>query len=436
MRIVQAAGWYLPTSNGGTEIYVSELAKRLRAAGHEVLISAPEAMGQPERTYELDGFQVYRYPIPPRVTRDEAQGRVVVRGAELFHGWLRRTAPDVVHVHTYVTGLGLAELRAAKEIGAKVVATTHAASLGFTCQRGTMMRWGVKLCDGLVRPVKCAACQLQHCGVAVPIAIGAALMPPSIGAFARRFPGRLGTALGMTNLITHNQSSQYEMLNLVDRFVVLSEWARDVLIANGAPAAKITLNRLGARFPRGASPMRSVGSPLSVAYVGRFDPIKGVDDFARAIALTPRSAPIRFEFHGPVQYVNEHTVVNRLKSIVGPDAWVTFGGELDADGVRALLDRIDVVCCPSRVVEGGPTIALEANAAGVPVIGSAIPALSELVRDGVNGRLYPPGNARALAAILKDLAANPERVDEWRSNLSAVRTMDDVTADYLAMYAA
>jgi glycosyltransferase involved in cell wall biosynthesis len=436
LRIVQAAGWYLPTSNGGTEIYVSELAKRLRAAGHEVLIAAPEALGQPERTYNLDGFQVYRYPIPPHVTRDEAQGRVVVRGAELFHAWLRRTAPDVVHVHTYVTGLGLAELRAAKQTGAKVVATTHAASLGFTCQRGTMMRWGSKLCDGLVRPAKCAACQLQHRGVAVPIAVGAALMPPSIGAIAGRLPGKLGTVLGMTHLITHNQSAQHEMLNLVDRFVVLSEWARDVLIANGAPAAKITLNRLGARFPRAAVPMRRAGSPLSVAYVGRFDPIKGVDDFARAIALVPRPAPIRFEFHGPVQYLTEHTVVNRLKSTVGPDAWVTFGGELDGDGVRALLDRIDVICCPSRVLEGGPTIALEANAAGVPVIGSAIPALSEIVRDGVNGRLYPAGNARALAAILKDLAANPDCVDEWRSNLSAVRTMDDVTADYLAMYVA
>jgi glycosyltransferase involved in cell wall biosynthesis len=436
LRIVQAAGWYLPTSNGGTEIYVSELAKRLRAAGHDVLIAAPEALGQPERTYELDGFQVYRYPIPPHVTRDEAQGRVVVRGAELFHQWLRRAMPDVVHVHTYVTGLGLAELHAAKASGAKVIATTHAASLGFTCQRGTMMRWGSKLCDGIVRPAKCAACQLQHRGVSAPLAVGAALIPPSVGAIARGLPGKLGTVLGMTNLITHNQSAQREMLTLVDRFVVLSEWARNVLIANGAPPAKISLNRLGVRFPSTAVRARSAGSPLSVAYIGRFDPIKGVDDFARAISLVPRSAPIRFEFHGPVQYVTEHAVVTRLKSIVGPDAWVTFGGELDADGVRMLLDRIDAVCCPSRVVEGGPTVALEANAAGVPVIGSAIPALSELVRDDVNGRLYPPGDARALAAILSDLAANPDRVSEWRSNLSPVRTMDDVTADYLAVYAA
>ena len=52
MRIVQAVGWYLPTSTGGTEVYVSELSKRLRAAGHEVLIAAPETLGQQERTYD------------------------------------------------------------------------------------------------------------------------------------------------------------------------------------------------------------------------------------------------------------------------------------------------------------------------------------------------------------------------------------------------
>jgi glycosyltransferase involved in cell wall biosynthesis len=137
-----------------------------------------------------------------------------------------------------------------------------------------------------------------------------------------------------------------------------------------------------------------------------------------------------------VQFRTDLAVVDRLKSIVGPDAWVHFGGELDDAGVRSLLTRVDVVCCPSRAVEGGPTVALEAHAAGVPVIGSDIPALSELVRDRVNGRLYPAGDARALADILKDLAGNPSLVEQWRASLPPVRTMDDVTRDYLALYAA
>jgi glycosyltransferase involved in cell wall biosynthesis len=101
-----------------------------------------------------------------------------------------------------------------------------------------------------------------------------------------------------------------------------------------------------------------------------------------------------------------------------------------------VLTRVDVVCCPSLAVEGGPTVALEAHAAGVPVIGSDIPALSELVRDGVNGRLYPAGDHRALADILNELAGDPHLVERWRGSLPAVRTMDDVARDYLALYAA
>ena len=124
MRIVQAAGWYFPNSAGGTEVYVSELSDRLRAAGHDVHISAPETLGHDERTYDHGGVPVYRYPIPQHVTRDEAQGRVAVRGADRFHEWLRRMRPDVVHMHTYVTGLGLNELRVAKDAG-RVGRTSH-----------------------------------------------------------------------------------------------------------------------------------------------------------------------------------------------------------------------------------------------------------------------------------------------------------------------
>ena len=152
--------------------------------------------------------------------------------------------------------------------------------------------------------------------------------------------------------------------------------------------------------------------------------------------MLPKSAQMRFEFHGPVQFRTELAVVDRLKEIVGPDAWVHFGGELDAAGVRSVLGRVDAICSPSRVVEGGPTIALEAQAFGVPVIGSDIPALSELVTDGVNGRLYPAGDARALASILTDLAVNPDLVNDWRAALTPVRTMDDVARDYLELYAA
>ncbi len=189
MKIVQAVGWYHPDSLGGTEGYVAGLCRRLRAAGQEVLVAAPDPGGVAERRYEHDGVPVYRYPIPAAPTREECQGQIPVRGAERFHRWLGAERPDVVHAHTFVTGLGLGELRAAKSAGARVIVTTHSASLGWICQRGTMMRWGERLCDGLCRPAKCAACALQHRGMPMPLAVAVGSVPPRIARGARRLPG-------------------------------------------------------------------------------------------------------------------------------------------------------------------------------------------------------------------------------------------------------
>ena len=130
MKIVQAVGWFHPDSVGGTENYVARLAHRLRDLNHEVLVVAPDTATQEPRQYQHDGVSVYRYPIPARPSRDEAQGRRRVRGAQHFDAWIQRQRPDVVHMHTFVTGLGLDELIAAKAAGAATVVTTHSASLG------------------------------------------------------------------------------------------------------------------------------------------------------------------------------------------------------------------------------------------------------------------------------------------------------------------
>ena len=101
------------------------------------------------------------------------------------------------------------------------------------------------------------------------------------------------------------------------------------------------------------------------------------------------------------------------------------------------LSEIDLLCCPSLVAEGGPTVAIEAHAVGTPVIGTRIGGLAELVTDGVNGRLVAPGDWRALARVIQDAASDPAgTIDQWRRALPPARTFDDVTREYLSMYAA
>ncbi len=63
--------------------------------------------------------------------------------------------------------------------------------------------------------------------------------------------------------------------------------------------------------------------------------------------------------------------------------------------------------------EGIPLVAIEAMAAGVPVVGTAVAGTSEVVRDGATGRLVPPRDPAALAAALIELLTSPGARARW-----------------------
>ena len=429
MKIVQAVGWYHPDSVGGTEVYVAALAKELRAGGHEVLIAAPDAGLAAPHSYEHDGCEVFRYPIPASPSREEAQGDVAVRGAEHLHRWLAAARADVVHMHTFVTGLGLAEIRAARDAGSRVVVTTHASSLGYICQRGTLMWRGESLCDGIVDASRCAECVLQHRGASPMAGAALASIPAAVGHAAGALPGRLGTALGMTDLIVRNMTRQRAMLDAVDAFVVLTEHAAGIVRANGAPAGKVVVNRLGVSDDAdlAAVPARLSHADVNVGYVGRFEDVKGVLDLAEAMRRVPADVRMRLDFRGPAQTAADRDTKAAIIAMLAADPRVTVGDGVEPANVASLLRSYDVLCCPSRCLEGGPTVGLEAMAVGVPVIAASVGGVAEVVEDGVNARLVPPGDVERLAAALVEVASDPSAtICQWRTRLPAPRTMRDV----------
>ena len=71
--------------------------------------------------------------------------------------------------------------------------------------------------------------------------------------------------------------------------------------------------------------------------------------------------------------------------------------------------------------EGMPNVVLEAQAAGLPVVASAVDGCNEVIEDGVTGRLFLPGNTQQLAEVLSDLigcdAASIAHAQELRMRL-------------------
>src|SRR4029450_831159 len=88
---------------------------------------------------------------------------------------------------------------------------------------------------------------------------------------------------------------------------------------------------------------------------------------------------------------------------------VTFHGRLPKDQLFDLLRASSVALVPSTWYENQPMAVLEGLAVGLPVIGSDLGGIPELVDEGQDGLLVPPGHDKALAPAIGDLISDPAR---------------------------
>ncbi|HMB81487.1 MAG TPA: glycosyltransferase [Vicinamibacterales bacterium] len=441
MKIVHLLGWYFPDSVGGTEVYVEGLCRRLKEAGHEVLVAAPDPHRTAPEEYAYHGVPVFRYPITDHPTRDESYHRVSLRGTEHLFRWLADQRPDILHVHSIKTGVGLPEFREAHRLGIRVIATCHLPSLGYLCRTGELMEGGKHPCDGIVWPSKCAACSLTHVGLPPLASRIAGAIPPPLGEILRVFPGKVGTVLGMSALVVEYQKMQRELFQIVERFVVLNETAYRMLVADGAPAGKLVINRLGVSqteiAPKPGPDVQPTRTPVRFGFAGRLHPAKGLTQMVRAVLAIPRDVDLRLDIRAPILDAGARAMAEDLRRLAADDPRIHFEPAVSSSEILPVLAELDVLLSPSLWFENGPTIALEAMAVGTPVIGSRVGNLAEIIEDHVTGRLVEAGSVPELSAALLEAATNPaSTIDRWRRALPPVRTMDDIARDYMTMYAA
>jgi glycosyltransferase involved in cell wall biosynthesis len=135
------------------------------------------------------------------------------------------------------------------------------------------------------------------------------------------------------------------------------------------------------------------------AYAGRLSPEKGIDVLIDAVGRI--GAELDIAGDGP-----DRGALERLAATKAPGR-VRFHGRLTADGVHALFREAAAVVLPSRWHENQPLAVLESFACGVPVIGTALGGIPELIEPGRTGDIVPPNDAEALGASLARLLGDP-----------------------------
>jgi glycosyltransferase involved in cell wall biosynthesis len=150
---------------------------------------------------------------------------------------------------------------------------------------------------------------------------------------------------------------------------------------------------------------------MNVLCVARLVPKKGVDMLLRATARLAANHPaLRVAVIGTGPLLDDLLALRRE---LGLDEIVEFAGAATSSQVTTAMNRASVVALACRIDESGdrdgmPTVLVEALSRAVPVVSTDVPGISELVRDGVTGRLVPPDDDAAFAAALHEMLTNPE----------------------------
>ncbi|HXJ42841.1 MAG TPA: glycosyltransferase family 4 protein [Bryobacteraceae bacterium] len=193
----------------------------------------------------------------------------------------------------------------------------------------------------------------------------------------------------------------------VDIYIALTEFARNKFVAGGLPNRKILVKPNFMNFDPGPGS----GDGGFALFVGRLTQDKGIQVLIDAWRQVNPAIPLKLAGEGPMF----HSLCEQVRGISNIDVL----GARSREEVLSLMKAANVLVVPSQWYEGFPMTIVEAYACGLPVIASDLGSLSSVVSHGVNGILFRPGAAGALAAGVNRLFANQEELRFMRDKARA-----------------
>lgn len=340
---------YVPDVNGAA-YFVQRLARLLVSRGHEVHVVCPRAARQ--RPVELDVAIVHELPSRgvPRYPQLRVARPLLARPS--MRRVLSAIEPDVVHVQNHFT-VGRAAQAEARRRAVPVIGTNHFLPANLL--------------------------------VYLPVPVS---MEPAIERLLwwqlRRVYGELDLLTAPTTYAAARSARACKRkFEVISCGVDVTEFRPDV-----------SPDGFRARYDIPAGP--------TVLAVGRLDPEKHLPELIEALALLRDRVEAHLVIVGRGQ---QRTRLERMTRRLGLSEHVTFCGMVPDDLMPNAYAVGDVYCHAGRA-ELQSISTLEAMASGRPVVAADAGALPLLVRDGVNGYLFRPGDVSGLAARLEGVLAD------------------------------
>jgi phosphatidylinositol alpha-mannosyltransferase len=167
---------------------------------------------------------------------------------------------------------------------------------------------------------------------------------------------------------------------------------------------------------------RPMGDALKIVFVGQAVDRKGLPLLLRAFEALRDHIPCELTVVGPT--------VEEVRPLILDARGIRILGKVEDETKWRALEDADVVCAPSLRGESFGLVLTEAFASGSPVVASDIAGYRDVVHDGEDGILVPPGDARALAEALRELYFEPQ--ERSRMAIAAARNVERFAWPHIA----
>ena len=435
MLIVLCLNHFMPQHTAGTEVYTLALGKSLKEKGHEVFIVIPNYNSIVDDEYVYEGLTVKRYAEPNTIDKVLTRGKRPPDGIGAFEKLIKDIQPHIVHVQELAgsSGIGIYHLRLLKRMNIKVIFTMHLAR--YSCFTGTFMFKGDESCAGIIDIKRCSECALSR--YPINSFLQKTLYNSSVSLYNVRInTGNInhaaGTALSFPFIMRDFKNSLFEAVDLCERVIILSDWYKKVLLANGVPEHKLHLVKQALPLGKTVKPVarQNDNEQIRLLFIGRIYPQKGIHLLLSAIDTLDENK-IMLDIYGAV---TNDAYTSSLKNKTGEKKNISWKGSVGQEEVINTISRYDALVLPSVSSEMSPLVIQEAFAAGVPVIGSDIAGIAEQIEDGKNGLLFKFSDDQSLKEVFFRLINNPLYLKDLKRNIIPPADFETVAEKVLQIY--
>ncbi len=220
------------------------------------------------------------------------------------------------------------------------------------------------------------------------------------------------------------------IFNMADEITTSSKFTASLFRRNGwKRPLRIVTHSIDYSYVRATE--KNSQENVCFGYIGGIAWHKGLHVLVNAFRKV-KSSNVRLNIYGSIREYPEYA--DGIVQLAKEDPRIQFRGPFDMVESSEVMSNISALVVPSVYYDNFPLVTLMGLAYKIPVIGSDIGGIPEVVQDGKNGFLFKPGRSDVLASVIERIAANPQILQSLRENIVSPRRVEEEALDYENIY--